>query len=806
MSKYINQMWIPTSSVDVESILNVINWEYMIHSEASLPDEIIRSISTIGFILDNTQFRNDHMIHSTEAVRIFIKCKFIALFWLLGRYLRKLADDKTIMLDPDGSFRIYLTGCASNGIYGFCAIDEPKFFEKCEAAVARGFLGDNTTASRSEFQIHATGAPRSRGSGISSIDMKAAVSTGLVLLEPGPDNVFVHNDNFLLGAQKEGIVSKPIDFDDVKDCFCDLLSTIKTWKPDTYSLETMPDRDLVTKYLSEVNPETGNTYLSYFQKKIGESVITNDFVALYILEVLLDQRKPVFPVEEEESIEKELKGSFSYRIRLADTDLAEPQSVELYFSFGLSYEVAYPKKFSYVHNGKTLTVDQLGELEQIYLNSFYVAFKDLIDTYPGGITFEQLQNNSLDLRSMLMTMLSASDLNGKGFLTKEIKLDYEPISWEDEERIRISKGRFVGKLLQAVYAKAKAECVSQGVREREKHKMILLKYSLYDKAHPEKRTEPMPAEYAVTVKYVIDDTDYFYAYRKINIFDAKQMRDAEEDFGTAVETAIADLVQKKWPKGIPASQFEVIYTKTSPDEKNPLMRQARAQGIIPDAAAVQRVMRREGLLAGFKLVAVECEPVIRLSVPMAKWFRDYERQRILAAADQLTQADATEKQIEQAIALLQKFSRYFEFTEKINAYTARLQTVRTINLRYKETVAMGDASNKIKVLVDVIQKLQQLSRFRDVEQDIRKFREKLIILRRKKRKKRVITVVILILAFLAVLYFYGLKGRLGMLRTDALRPDTAAASVCELSSAESPAAAQNADGPDLFLPDPPRGS
>lgn len=104
--------------------------------------DLEQAIAFVSFILDNL-IPTESAQQNARGEFNDIKYKYLAFFWVLGRYLRHIKDAKVVEIDETKSFKIYLTGCASKGIKTFCTPSDHGFIEKCVTAAYAGFhFGD----------------------------------------------------------------------------------------------------------------------------------------------------------------------------------------------------------------------------------------------------------------------------------------------------------------------------------------------------------------------------------------------------------------------------------------------------------------------------------------------------------------------------------------------------------------------------------------------------------------------------------------------------------------------------------------
>ena len=110
-----------------------------------------RAIAFVGFLLDQAQISQEYagpfVGHRMDAM----KCKYLAFCWVLGRYIRRLADAGVLEVRPDRIFRIYLSGCASKGIETFIRSTDARFLSKCNEAATRGYFENNPPAGAGAF-------------------------------------------------------------------------------------------------------------------------------------------------------------------------------------------------------------------------------------------------------------------------------------------------------------------------------------------------------------------------------------------------------------------------------------------------------------------------------------------------------------------------------------------------------------------------------------------------------------------------------------------------------------------------------
>lgn len=104
-----------------------------------------QAIAFVSYILDNLRLTESAALDYEGQLKD-IKYKFLAFFWVLGRYLRHIKDAGVVAVDNKNDkylFKIYLTGCASKGIKTFCAPSDSEFVKKCRNAAFYGFHFDD---------------------------------------------------------------------------------------------------------------------------------------------------------------------------------------------------------------------------------------------------------------------------------------------------------------------------------------------------------------------------------------------------------------------------------------------------------------------------------------------------------------------------------------------------------------------------------------------------------------------------------------------------------------------------------------
>lgn len=149
-----DKIWAPTkgspvSKFDLEVLLKDYKKPLKVTPITYNDTHLESLIAVIGFLLDNAYIEDNFKgSHIGNRMR-YMKVKYISLFWIIGRYLRKLSDAGKITLkfnDPMYRFSICLTGCASKALKTFCAENEVSangFLDACAQAAEFGFYNND---------------------------------------------------------------------------------------------------------------------------------------------------------------------------------------------------------------------------------------------------------------------------------------------------------------------------------------------------------------------------------------------------------------------------------------------------------------------------------------------------------------------------------------------------------------------------------------------------------------------------------------------------------------------------------------
>ena len=178
------------------------------------------------------------------------------------------------------------------------------------------------------------------------------------------------------------------------------------------------------------------------------------------------------------------------------------------------------------------------------------------------------------------------------------------------------------------------------------------------------------------------------------------------------------------------------------------IKQAIISDVFPNAFEVRSKMKNEGILCGYNLENVFVEPVLLLTPQMAKWFRRLEYNRILKSISGLTEPNASTEQLSRAIGILRSYQGYYDFSEKISAYSRRLETMKLNERKFDSLVEKGRNTKSIKKLDAVLEGLNVLSTFMDVEKERLEIIEKKRALLAKRKRIRLIIIVFLIIIFI----------------------------------------------------------
>lgn len=564
MNEHISKMWKPTTEIDVEEILRNFNWKYIVDTRKPLSEQISRMISSIGFILDNTELKNEYMVNMTEKSRQTIKYKYIGLFWLLGRYIAKLEEENKIKITGCGPFYIYLTGSASNGIYSFCMIDDPDFVDKCgKAACASYSLCKDKKADFIKLAHDKYFGKKT--------NIKEAVATGLLFLDSAQENSneeLVSNYlDFFKKKDKEENRSEFIDFN--SNCIITLLKSLfdvlKLVNEETYSLAELDreDIDIIYECLNGKNEETNVLYRNFIYEKIGDSPVSNDFMALYLLEVFLDLRRSLYPKSKEESIARNISGEFTTNVCVKDDNMYTALEIPVCFKYETEFKIYYPDKFRIDYGDGVKTASHLTEIEGKYkeaINGFIVV---ALKKFGECIPYRLLYDKTLDIAESLEIMLNNSVFSDAGLINVSLKVSALDISEEDHIRVLAEKQKFLPLLMKDLYEKKKADCKSYGIIKRNIIEDVVMYIPVKANFDKVAAVHKFPQKMQFEISYIIDDTDHYYSYRGTKFTEKYTENAIERAYVVKVKHAAIKVFAEMWHDGIDKNAFMVNYVDKS---------------------------------------------------------------------------------------------------------------------------------------------------------------------------------------------------------------------------------------------------
>ncbi len=149
-----------------------------------------RATAFVDWLLDHATLKEAYQGIQIGSRMDIMKCKYLALCWVLGRYAARLGEAgviETDKLDGNHTFKIYLTGGAAGGVESFILSTVPDFLRKCSMSATLGYYSNqvmNPDRTYKEIVIDVGVLTRNN-------DKKHAMAFGLTELReavwPGPD-------------------------------------------------------------------------------------------------------------------------------------------------------------------------------------------------------------------------------------------------------------------------------------------------------------------------------------------------------------------------------------------------------------------------------------------------------------------------------------------------------------------------------------------------------------------------------------------------------------------------------------------
>lgn len=269
-------------------------------------------IASVGYLIDHTSLNDDTYNYGNIGSRFNdMKFKFLAFFYTMGVYARKLADKELLSINHGSNFTLYITGGASKAIKSLCMFNDCAFIARCNYAATIGYLGEIPDDSESNgitndyfnIEIITTGQKREVAYGLSLLTNE--------IIPNAPVGVTTNNGNANNGVANGGpnhmLAPAAISSDERrKNCFEKLVNAIAhvssmkhngselTYDSNSLHVNTalcMTDYDgILSDHKTTINnwitnPNLGANILSY----IKNDHITDELFAMYILEKYLDQ-------------------------------------------------------------------------------------------------------------------------------------------------------------------------------------------------------------------------------------------------------------------------------------------------------------------------------------------------------------------------------------------------------------------------------------------------------------------------------------------------------------------------------------
>ena len=765
MTDKVNEMWEPATDVDIRKVLANLRYQYTVDTRTRLKEDVSRAVSTIGFVLDNARYKNEHLKNVTEKARLNIQLKFLALFWLLGVYTARLQNAGRIKLLNDRNFNVCLTGCASEGIQGFCLLDDRDFYDKCVGAMQMGFASADTLNSATpRFFID---DPSIQGN-TTAATRKEAVATGLVLLEPSKDLPDTSSIAQLAAVEsKKHEEEEPenkvtFDSENVMRQFKALLRVLKQFQNKSCEYNELTDRDREIFAACLKGKDGKYSTPDFLLSKIGETPITDEFIAMYLLEIGLDLRTSVTKDSHEKIITGSVESQVEVPVRLTDKYVDKPQKYPIHVKFTADYEIDVPRRFAMMLNGevKTANKDDIDDLEKAYVKRLKVEFTRAIKEYPNGISFEKLTSISGDesIRNAVLKAMTNTKFENAGFLIKELKCEIAEMDPSFEHVFQLHRRGYLAGSLEFVYRKKKASCVLQEDLTVSLRMQSRMRFSgVYENAtgNPQMLSDgrgslrnTIQPDLTITyeVRYRICDKDFFFTYRGIDMQDRKQMAEYTRDYQNALAEAVDASIKKEWKNGIDYRLFR-------------FERQAGTQSVYLDTSFVTAKRIRKALASyesegTFRLESITVYEAVEVSEEIPKQLQHYENVKLIQEAKKIAATNHSIPGLTDAINLL--------LPKESDPFVG--QAISELREQYKELVQFKKIyqaavelkkNGKLKDLKSARQQFQMLA-----DHDFMNAAEQVAVIdniiaeieRKKKRRKRIRKIILIILIILAVLY------------------------------------------------------
>ena len=756
MCEQLRDMWVGTTMAEIDEVLKSLLRFDVVDTRGKLREKEARGISAVGFLLDNAKIKNDYYLHASAEGRQLIKFKFLALLWLLGRYVGTAALNGDLELAENGEFSVYFTGCASNGLQEFCAVDDADFYLKCEAAMRIGCMSADPAKKNVKLKMHSVGLLRNA----ENISIKEAVAQGLVLLDETMASAEERNGlEPLLASDRPSAAARP----DISQLvggprpvlfFQQLLEILRLEDDSVYDWRELPADGKTFLRECTVKGKNGEPApIETFYAKIGDTPVTDAFLALWLLEAYLDMRKSLSPQKQRTVKRQELVGRTFLYVTLSDKDLARRMRIALALSYKLTYKIEYPDEFRIELDGDRFTADDVGAIESRYLSRFNQVLQTAADTYPNGISFRMLYENDFDLTPAVVGRLNESEFGSAGLLTDTVSLTFDRYRIPTEQKERIlseqtaeavgaQKRAYLAAALYAVKEKKKAACVSRGVVHRRSDALPMrFSFNLTDAESEDRSPDHVAeAEFIVHLKYDADDSEYYYAYRGIDVADPAQLYNLEIPFQDAVQKIIREMFRRNWSAGIDQSYFELEETADG-------SKRVRQKDLLPGTKAVRARLPqiKDG---GITLTAVHVDPYIRPSQSFWRQFGAYRAERTYREAARLGPPSAGIGDLERGVRLLNSIPEHPKSASLRDSYLKRIELLKSAEMIRARALKIAGREKSVKKLLRAQQMLKPISAYRDCRSLIRRYDERIEKLKKRKKLRRAILIALLLLLLL----------------------------------------------------------
>lgn len=766
MNEHFAEMWQSETELDVEGVLKSVRHEYAVDTRDYLSDSVSRAISSVGFILDHVKIKNDYMIHRTAKERLRIKYKYISFFYLVGRYLAALENSHSFSVRENALFKLYMSGCASNGIYDFCVIDDNEFVEKCTKAVIEGYNTD-TAYRKVNFEIVIP------DTSTMDVDIKEAVAIGLTLLSPD-ESTFVKATNHLdlrinNAADTTKDEQKLLISDDQKILYHQLatgvsvhvlkqnvkniLDALKILDGTSYSYDelTLADRRFLLDCMNGISSATDERYLRYMKDKIGDSIITYDFIAMYIVDVFLNMRKNICADLASSSYTGKINSSFNMQLKLADIDLYRPVSIKLTPIYSVSYKIDFPDKFNMHFDDEIYTIDNLVQIERRYKERLNYEIKKAINDYPGGINTILLYNKGIDIAQKVIDAMNYSEFSDAGMFVSDINIKYGHVLKCDEVNIMDSRLKFLPGFFNVVTEKKKSECIARGNISGSRTFNIPTKFELKTPL----TTSEVAATFEVKINYTLDDTDFYFAYRGFDLSDDSQVFMAANDFATNIYLAVVETLEIYLCQGLSDENFKFRYEvkDLNGNKGDNSTKTFELTDVAFDFSDAQDYMFNR-FDSEFHLDSIELSSIVKPHGLMTHMLEKAEKIRMREEANALAAIyPPTIENLRNAVALLEPIADFEGCREILQDYTERLNVLIEQDECYNEAKKVSVKTYNIKKLQYAIAMLDEANGYKDSVELMRIYEARLV---KARKLKKIIRRLLWAAVIIAILYWLGI--------------------------------------------------